>query len=259
MVVTLLTDFGISDPYVGIMKGVMLSINPNIQIVDITHRVSPQGVDEAAFIVKNTHTFFPKGTIHVAVVDPGVGSERAVLEVQAGGYHFLAPDNGVLKYIFEAYSDTKVIKVINRDYFLQNVSSTFHGRDVFAPLAAHIANGVSLKKLGDPFKDFIPGEIIKPLIHENKIIGEILYIDQYGNGVTNIEGRLLADRINIKIRVGAHIIKDLHHTYTDVSLQDPLALISSTGTLEISVNQGSAERLLTLKVGDRVEAHFQSI
>jgi len=259
MVVTLLTDFGISDPYVGIMKGVMLSINPNIQIVDISHRVTPQGINEAAFIIQHTHRFFPKGTIHVVVVDPGVGSERAVLEVQAGGYHFLAPDNGVLKYIFEAHSDAQIIKVVNRDYFLQNVSTTFHGRDVFAPLAAHIANGISLRKLGNPFEDFTPGEIKKPLIQEDRIIGEILYIDQYGNGVTNIEGRYLTNRINIVTHVGPHIIKDIHHTYADVSLQDPLALIGSTGTVELSINQGNAERLLNLQVGDRVEVHFQSI
>lgn len=252
MIITLLTDFGLSDPYVGSMKGVILNINPDARIVDITHDISPQNVDEAAFVLKRVSSYFPGGTIHVVVVDPGVGSERAILAVQAENYIFLAPDNGVLKYIFDDEPDARVFRLTNRAYFLEKVSHTFHGRDIFAPVAAHISMGISLERLGEPFDDYIVGDVKKPVEGKTEITGEIIHVDKFGNGVTNIDGTLLKDRSKTKIRIKGYELDELCRAYNNVPVGEPLALVGSGGTLEISVHGGDAQKRMGFVVGDSV-------
>jgi S-adenosylmethionine hydrolase len=256
VIITLLTDFGISDFYVGSMKGVILNISPDVQIVDITHDVTSQHIEEAAFVLKRSYAYFPAGTIHVIVVDPGVGSERAILAVQTDRYLFLAPDNGVLKYIFHAHPHAVVYRVTNSSYFLSRVSPTFHGRDIFAPVAAHLSKGCQLDTLGELFQDYIVGNIKMPAIESGGISGEIVYIDKFGNGVTNIEGPTIIDKKNIEVKVKSQLLKGLYSTYTDVAEGEPLILIGSGGTLEISIRGQNASKKMGLCVGDPVTVTY---
>lgn len=257
MIITLLTDFGRADYYIGSMKGVILSINPDANIVDITHEISPQNVDEAAFVLSRTFSYFPDGTIHVAVVDPGVGGRRAILAVRTPRFIFLAPDNGLLKYIFHHHPDAEVFRLINPVYFLKTVSHTFHGRDIFAPAAAHISRGVALKKMGEPFHDYIVGDVKCPTQEPNGLTGEIIHIDKFGNAITNIEEAQIGDCSAIRIRMKEYEFDRLCKTYADVPAGESLALIGSGRTLEISVHQGSAKEAMGLKVGDSISVVFE--
>ncbi len=249
--ITLITDFGHRDPYVGAMKGVILGINPDVQIVDITHDVTPQNIDEAAFILKRSYSFFPEGTIHVVVVDPGVGSSRSIIGVKTDSAVFLAPDNSVLKYIFHDHP-VEVFQITNKDYFRDHVSHTFHGRDIFAPIAAHISRGMTLDILGQPFENYIKGELSKPVVEREHISGEIIYMDRFGNGITNIGGDLVTGLKQMQIHIKSTTIKKFSNRYIDVPIGEPLALIGSGNTLEISVYRGNAAQQIGFKVGDPV-------
>ena len=250
--ITLLTDFGNSDFYVGSMKGVLLSINPHIQIVDITHNLSSQNIEQGAFLLKQVYHYFPKGTIHVVVVDPGVGSNRNIITVETEKYLFLAPDNGVLKYIYDDYSDYRVIAVTNPTYFLDQVSTTFHGRDIFAPVAGHLSLGVDIRDLGEECSDYCKPEIIKPVREKNKIKGEIMYIDSFGNCITNIEKEIIKEKGKLQITIKDKILLGIKSTYSAVKRGESLALLGSSGMLEISLNQGNAHKRLGIEVGDKV-------
>lgn len=250
-IITLLTDFGYSDPFVGVMKGVILKLCPEARIVGITHNIAPQNIDEAAFKLKNAYSYFPKNTLHTVVVDPGVGGDRAVLGVQTIDYIFLAPDNGVLKYIFYAHPDCCVYRITNSDYFLPDISRTFHGRDIFAPAAAHIASGVSLDKMGEVFQGYIKGEVVHCEVAPDRIIGEIVAFDRFGNGISNIEEEKITGN-NMQIQVKGFKLNQLSSSYQEVGVGEPLAVIGSCGTMEIAVNQQSAEGKLNLQIGDIV-------
>lgn len=250
--ITLITDFGTSGPYIGSMKGVILSIHPEVRVVDLTHDIHPQDVDEAAFVLSRAYAYFPKGTIHVVVVDPGVGSGRAVLAVRTERYIFLAPDNGVLKYIFCECPDCQVFRVMNRNFFLESVSHTFHGRDIFAPVAAHLSKGMDIETMGEPCTEYVRGEVRRPEVRPREIRGEIVYIDGFGNGITNIEEGLFAGRAVDRICVRSHVIDGMSGTYSDVAAGKPLALVGSGGTLEISVSRGNARERLAFQKSDAV-------
>ena len=172
-IITLSTDFGIKDNFVGIMKGVIYGINPQARIVDITHHIPPQNVNTASFILNSSYRYFPNGTINIVVVDPGVGSERRILAVATDNYFFIAPDNQILKYIFNKNETLTVVEVLNKTYFNKHISRTFHGRDIFAPVAAHLSNSVPIEALGNVITDFDRGKIHKPVFLYNKIIGTI--------------------------------------------------------------------------------------
>lgn len=253
MIIALLTDFGPFDAYAGIMKGVILGINPDAKLVDITHHVSPQNVDEGAFILNNAHRFFPEHTLFTVVVDPGVGSKRKILLVKAENQLFLAPDNGILKYIFYAHPDAEVFHINNEEYFLPVISSTFHGRDIFAPVAGHLSAGVLPSRMGERISDFIRGEVHLPEISEQQITGEILYFDHFGNAVSNIDRRALRHFKSFNIQIGETNFSKLSVSYSDIKAGEPLAIIGSNNTIEISINRDSARERLSLKQGDRVE------
>lgn len=250
-IITLLTDFGSKDGYVGAMKGVILGLNPDATIVDLTHEISPGDIGTAAFVLAQAAPYFPSGTIHVIVVDPCVGSERRALAVEANNSYFLAPDNGVLKWIFVQNSDCRVIHLNESKYFLPHVSRTFHGRDVFAPVAAHLSSGVPFDDLGQPIEDFVHGEISRPARNGNILVGQIIYVDRFGNLISNITEKELSGAIQ-EIRIGEICLFGLNECYSQSRVGEPLAIIGSHGFLEIAVREGNAANALHISVGDKV-------
>lgn len=247
-IVTLLTDFGLRDHFVGTVKGVMLSLNPDLKLVDISHQVPPQDIFTGAFTLSQAYSYFPSGTIHFAVVDPGVGTERKVLAASAGGYYFVAPDNGLLTYIMEAHEDFTAYEVTADHYFRKPVSATFHGRDIFAPIAAWISRRIDLHQLGpvlsDPVRLKIP--VLKH-VRDSLIQGSILAVDQFGNLITNLKPFDVPR--TFKILAGQKEITGLRRTYAEGTPGEVFIVPGSTGYLEIAVKGGSAAATLNLKAG----------
>ncbi len=254
MIITLTTDFGLSDPYVAAMKGVILSIESDAEIVDVSHDIPPQDVDRAAYVIRGAYPFFPKGTIHVVVVDPGVGTERMILAVKTRDCVFLAPNNGVLKYIFDTHPEAGVFCATRPEYFRETVSRTFHGRDIFAPLAGHLAKGVPVEKLGRPFEDYERGTVASAVRLEDRIVGEVIAFDRYGNAITNIPAEWLADADRVRVLVKGLVLESLSRSYLDVPAGELLAILGGADALELSVNRGSARDKLELSLGETVIA-----
>jgi S-adenosylmethionine hydrolase len=248
-IITLTTDFGLSDPYVAMMKGVILTINPGAQIVDISHKIRAGSIIQAAGLVHETFSFFPRGTVHVAVVDPGVGSERRVLGMEAGGHSFVGPDNGIFWPIIEDHKRTRIIHLTESKYFLPSVSHTFHGREVFAPAAAHLSQGVSLKRMGSELSNPVKLHVPKPQEEGGVLYGQITRVDNFGNLISNIHRRDLEsflESFEPVIEVGDLTIKRLRPIYADAQEGEPLALINSSDWLEIAVNLGRATQYVGL-------------
>ncbi len=260
-IITLTTDFGTCDAYVGVMKGVILGINPNVQIVDITHAVPPQDLHEAAFLIHSAYRYFPEGTIHTVVVDPGVGSDRRAIVCQTGRASFVCPDNGILSYLLQEIENggeqpTRVVEIQNKDYFLPEVSQTFHGRDIFAPVAAHLSLGVSLADFGPSTETLVRFPIPTLHLSDDTLTGEIIKIDGFGNAITNIPENALATRVSTyEIRIGQTSLTRINRDYAESEGGQLLAIIGSFGMLEIAVNGGSAAERLGLKRGDCVIIH----
>ena len=254
-IITLMTDFEISDHYVGVMKGVILNISPQVQVVDITHAVPPQDIHGAAFLIDSTYRYFPDGTIHVIVVDPGVGSERKAIVCQTETAYFVCPDNGILTHILRDEERIHTVAVENPAYFLPQVSNTFHGRDIFAPVAAHLSRGVPIDKLGSPTTQPIHFPIPCPQVTDKTVIGQIIWIDSFGNLVTNISHKILESlegRNSVVIRAGSAEINHLNRSYAESAIGEVLAILGSFSRLEISINQGDAAQTLGLKRGDAI-------
>jgi S-adenosylmethionine hydrolase len=248
-IITLTTDFGLSDPYVAMMKGVILSIHPEAQIVDISHQIRAGSIMQAAGLVHETFPFFPKGTVHVAVVDPGVGSKRRPIGMEAGGHYFVGPDNGILWPIIEDYTGTRIIHLTESRYFLPPISHTFHGREVFAPVAAHLSQGVSLMGMGAKLSNPVRLHFPKPKEEGGILYGQITRVDNFGNLISNIHRRDLESFLEFfepVIMVGNLTIKNLRPIYADVEEGEPLALINSSDWLEIAVNLGRAVQYMGL-------------
>ncbi|MBS7655285.1 S-adenosyl-l-methionine hydroxide adenosyltransferase family protein [Candidatus Bathyarchaeota archaeon] len=257
-VIALLTDFGLKDPYVSEMKGVILSINENAKIIDITHEIEKYNVRLGAFILASTAKFFPKNTIYVAVVDPGVGGERKALLIDAKGDFFIGPDNGLLILAAKEKGITNVYHLSKTKYFRKEISSTFHGRDIFAPVAAYLSLGVSPEKFGELIVDYEKPSFIEAEIKKGKILSEIIYIDSFGNIITNVSSThlkkinlSLGDWINLKVKNRKYKIK-FSKSYSSVKKNELLALIGSHGFLELAVNLGDAAKKLKVKEGDKV-------
>lgn len=264
-IITLTTDFGTSDAYVGIMKGVILSINPNAQVVDVTHAIPPQDIYEAAFSIYAAHSYFPKGTIHIIVVDPGVGSDRQAIVCQTERAFFVCPDNGVLSYLLQSVENEEkqpvdAVAIQNSVYYLSEVSNTFHGRDIFAPVAAHLSLGVPLDDIGPPARPLVQLPIQVPELSGNTLTGQIVKIDRFGNAITNISETAIARLENAstgemsiyEIRVGSARLNRLNRAYAESGIGKPLAIIGSCGLLEIAINGGNAKEGLGIKWGDPV-------
>jgi len=259
-VVTLLTDFGTESEYAGVMKGVILSTDPFARIVDISHRIAPRDILQAALTLGASYMYFPKGTVHVAVVDPGVGGGRAILAAEAGDWTFLAPDNGLLSLVAQKAGIRRMVRVERESFFLPRVSATFHGRDIFAPLAGRLSAGLDITELGPPLKagDMQQLEIPRAAVVRGELRGIIMGFDRFGNILTNIESADLqrmtdaGARHKLDIHIGARHISGLAPNYASVPAGRPVAVIGSRGFLEIAVNGGSARELLGGRSGDPV-------
>ena len=253
--ITFTTDFGLSDHFVGVMKGVVAGIAPTARVVDITHDIAPHNVTEAAFVIAETWPYFPKRTVHLVVVDPGVGSARRPILAEADGHFFIAPDNGVLSMVFDAAPHQ--VRVISNPKFMRRViSRTFHGRDVFAPAAAHLAKGAQPAAFGKPIQDFVRIWIAEPSPKgPDACRGVVLKVDRFGNLITNFAA---GDFIGIntrrfEIRAGTQRIHRLALTYAEADVGDVFVIVGSSGYLEIAANQTSAANLLGLSAGAPVE------
>jgi S-adenosylmethionine hydrolase len=247
-ILTLTTDFGLSGHYVGSMKGVILGICPVTLIVDISHQVSPYAIAEGAFLIAQAYRTFPRGTVHVVVVDPGVGSERRPILMEAAGQYFVAPDNGVLGMIL-AREKHKVRVISNPRYFRQPVSQTFHGRDIFAPAGAHIASGVRLSCFGKVIADYVRPSFAEPRqTGPDAWAGEILTVDRFGNVVTNFP----ADDFPrfAELAIGGANVGRLVHSYAEAPEGELVVIAGSSGYLEVSLNQGSAAGKIGCRAGD---------
>jgi hypothetical protein len=257
-IITLITDFGLQDGYVGVMKGVIADINSSANVIDISHNIEPQNVFQAAYALNSSYTYFPKGTIHIVVVDPGVGSDRKILCLKTEDYIFLAPDNGVLSFIVASEESPSIREVTNSKLFLPEVSNTFHGRDIFAPVAAHLSKGIERKDLGERVDKVNEIDLPKPIRSPGGMLtAEIIYIDGFGNLITNVNKELV-DRMKIKaervaITMGRKRINGICKSYADVGANEALAIFGSFGYLEISINRGSARDVLDLKKGDKLD------
>ena len=253
--ITLTTDFGLADGFTGTMKGVIYSINPDAVIIDISHGIGSQDLWEAAFILGSSCKYFPKGTIHVVVVDPGVGSRRRAIAVETEEYYFVAPDNGVLTRALAHEKVIKSVELTNRSYLLDEVSDTFHGRDIFAPAAAHLSLGVAIEALGSEIDDLVELRFPEPEISQRGITGSVVYIDRFGNLITDISRELFeSSASDRKFFIGIAGIKldRISRSYADVASGNPLAIFDSFGNLEIALNSGSAAETLGIRKGDSV-------
>ena len=251
--ITLTTDFGLSDPYVGVMKGVILSINPQARVIDISHLIKAGSVLQAAGILQESYSFFPKGTVHVAVVDPGVGTERRLILLETEEHFFVGPDNGIFWPIIAAHPQSKVIHLTESEYFLPDIAHTFHGRDIFAPVAAHLSRGVDPGKMGHPISDPMPLKIPRAQQTEEVLTGQVLRVDHFGNLISNILHKDLdqfSGSARPVIKIGDLMIEGLCKTYADVSGGEILAMIGSSGLLEIAVNLGRACDRLGMNLED---------
>ena len=253
-IITLLTDFGHRDAYVGIMKGVIASICPEVQIIDLTHDIPPQNLWAARFNLLNAVPYFPPETIHVVVVDPGVGTHRRGIAVKTDSGILVGPDNGVMSGVWQQSSIDQAVELTHEDYWrIAHPSMTFHGRDIFAPVAAHLARGVPLTNLG---KDLSADSLVRldspPVVRsDQEIRGVIQHIDHFGNAITTIPVDVLENQWAKGVTVNQTRLA-WHSAYGEVEPEQPLALIGSHGWVEIAVNQGRAEEQLQLKVGDSV-------
>ena len=258
-IVTLTTDFGTRDWFVGTMKGVMLGINPRVGVVDLTHEVPPGDIRAGAFALRAACRFFPKGTIHVAVVDPGVGSGRRPIAVRTADYFFVGPDNGVLSWALAGERIRTIRLLENPTYCLDPVSNTFHGRDIFAPAAAHLSRGVPMRRLGRELPGLLRLPWPEPQRRNREIRGEIVYLDRFGNAITNLEADLVSDgRARICEVIGRRKARcPLASFYGAVPAGRPVAVIGSNGLLEIAVHGGSAAAQFGLKPGDTVVVRTQ--
>ena len=268
-VITLTTDFGLDDPFVGIMKGVILNIVTDAQIIDITHNIEPQNITQAALILNATYPWFPRKTVHVVVVDPGVGSVlkakgktkktagpiiRRAMVVQSKFQTFIGPDNGVLTLGIQP--DSRVYEITNKKYFLKNVSNTFHGRDVFAPCAGWIASGIAHAKMGPRVLKPVRLDFPQPLLKETSLHGEIIHIDHFGNLTTNISAELIHETFppsaTINVQIGKHRIEGLVTGYYQMKGGQPGAIINSWNQLEIFYREDNAKKKLKARIGQSV-------
>jgi len=257
--ITLLTDFGLADAYVGTMKGVIVSVNPRARIVDLSHGVAPQDVRGAAFLLAGAFGYFPPGTIHVAIVDPTVGSERSAICVRSGGHYFIGPDNGVLSLACYRAGRPRIHLLENERFFLPQTSRTFHGRDVFAPVAAHLSAGVPLEEFGPRARSMERIRVPVPAMRAGPAVrGQVVHVDGFGNLITNI-GRDHIRRAfsgveegDLVLSLGDHRIGGLSGTYSDVGSGKALALFGSFDLLEIAIRDGNASSRLGIGRGDRV-------
>jgi S-adenosyl-L-methionine hydrolase (adenosine-forming) len=255
-IVTLTSDFGLKDPYVAEMKAAILSICPSVVTVDVTHLVEKFNVRAGAFMLASAAPYFPAGTIHVAVVDPGVGTQRRPIIIETESSFFVGPDNGLPILAAEAQGIKRMWHIESRRFMLPHISSTFHGRDIFAPAAAHLANGEAPEEFGPQIADVVKPEFTKVTREKDVLTGEVLYVDDFGNIITNIHAKEIAvfreGRVQVELPNQAPQQMKVSRTYAAAKPQEPLAVIGSHSYLEIALNQGNAAAKFLAKAGDKI-------
>jgi S-adenosylmethionine hydrolase len=252
--ITLTSDFGLKDPYVAEMKGVILSINSKTTIVDITHGIEKFDIRTGAFILASVVPYFPKGTVHVAVVDPGVGTNRRSILVESKQGFFVGPDNGVLMLAAQKLGSEHTFEINNPKFMLPKISSTFHGRDVFAPAATYLDMGMKPSEFGPEISDAINPEFVKVEKINGSFTGEVLYIDGFGNIITNITQKEVADAKSVKVKFpNFSLALAFKKTYSEAKFQEPITLFGSHGFLEIALNQDNVAEKLHVTAGDKIQ------
>jgi hypothetical protein len=262
-IITLTTDFGLNDHFIGTMKGVILDILPEAEIVDICHSVQAFDVLDGALTISQAYSYFPAATVHLVVVDPGVGTARRPIIATSEKHHFVAPDNGVLSLIYAREERMRAIHVTSQHYFLQPISNTFHGRDIFAPIAAYLAKGVENEKFGDEITDFVRFNAPKPKpVDARTIRGVVLKVDRFGNLVTNFTPQDIpmlfqAETPQFKIVVGKREISEIKTSYAQGAPGEIFGILGSMGFLEIAANRGSAAQQLSVGKGTDVSVTLE--
>lgn len=260
--IALLTDFGTKDGNVGVMKGVILNIYPDAKIIDISHNIRPQNIREAALILTRTYPYFPKQTVFVIVVDPGVGTERRPIAVEVNGYRFVLPDNGIITPLLEeadkANQPYTIIHLNNAQYWLKNISNVFHGRDIFAPIGAYLARGKNFSDLGIRINDPVKVQFPEPALTPNGLLGEVIHIDHFGNISTNILKKHLHGRAELTVLIRGQKIPGLFKTFGEQPPGELIALLGSTDYLIISEVNGSAAARIQAEPGDPVKVVFRN-
>ncbi len=256
-ILSLLTDFGLKDHFIGVMKGVIAGIAPQTTMIDISHQIRPQNIQEGARMLAEAAPYFPSGTVHIAVVDPGVGTTRRAIAARIGTQFYVAPDNGLLTRLLEkAEENDEPVEIVNLDrseYWLPDLSRSFHGRDIFSPIGAHLVNGIPLNRLGAPIDDPIRVTLPKPVRTENGWEAEVTWVDTFGNLSTNLAaGQLPADKENIMIKVGKTTIEGVRETFGEAESGSLIALIDSSGALAVSVVNGNAAEQLDADLGTKI-------
>jgi S-adenosylmethionine hydrolase len=256
--ITLLTDFGDRDSFVASMKGVILTINPHATIVDLSHHVPPHSVEDAAYLLKSCYRYFPEGTVHVAVVDPGVGTRRRPLVIKTARYYFLGPDNGLFSYIFDEEDEVEVREIENQKYRLESVGHTFDGRDLFAPAAAWLTTNQPFGLFGRKIEERVVFPIVEPKRGANGFVGEVVYVDHFGNLISNFTLKHVdavgspASRGVPTLQIAGHRVNGLVASYAEGSKVEPSALINSNGAIEVFIKEGSAAQRLMVGRGAEI-------
>ncbi|MCS7225288.1 MAG: SAM-dependent chlorinase/fluorinase [Armatimonadetes bacterium] len=260
-VVALLTDFGDRDIYVGVMKGVIAQICPQAQTIDLTHQVAPYDISGGALALWGAYRYFPRGTVFCCIVDPGVGSQRRPIAVQSRDYCFVGPDNGLFWWVLDEEGCEKVVEIQNKVYWLPIVSRTFHGRDIFAPIAAHLAKGIPVDDLGPEIEKESLHRLppLRALIGKEQIVAEVVHIDRFGNAITNLREEDFADWVqelgwrSWQARIAGVTFSEILSYYGEAKKGEPLLLFNSFGLLEIAVREGSAQKDLGIEKGRFIE------
>lgn len=255
-IITLATDFGTRDSYVGTMKGVIYRIFPQAIVADLTHQILPQDLTEASLVLESCYRFFPEGTVHVVVVDPGVGSMRRAIAVDTADHLFVGPDNGVFSRIYSSQAGCVVREIVNPSLQLPHISDTFHGRDIFAPVGAHLARGLPSSELGPVVSDPVRRDPPQPVVWQDQITGEVIHIDSFGNIITNVTRELfdmVAGGKRFRIIVNGKAIDRISRSYEDVERGRALAIFGSLDLLEVAIHSGRADRRIGAGKGDPVQ------
>jgi len=258
-IITLTSDFGLQDHFVSVMKAVILGIHPESRLIDISHQIPAQDVMACAWVLRNSSMHFPPGTVHLVVVDPGVGTKRTPVAIRINDQFFVGPDNGIFSLIADEH-EYEAYELNNRNYWKPNPSNTFHGRDIFAPVAAHLASGVPITELGERIDELVTYRWATPIADKDGIQGWVLHIDSFGNLVTNISSEIINEAIgegSVKIYVGNTILNQMVDTYGDVEDGEPAAYIGSTGMLEIAIAKGNASEMLGVVKGAQISIVLQ--
>ncbi|MDZ7716329.1 MAG: SAM-dependent chlorinase/fluorinase [Balneolaceae bacterium] len=258
-VITLTTDFGLQDYYVSAMKAIIMGIAPDARIVDVSHDIPSQDIMAGSWVLKNSAMLFPKDSVHLVVVDPGVGTERNPIALRIEDQLFVGPDNGIFSLLTEG-KDFEAVRLSNKKYWGSKSSNTFHGRDIFAPVAAHLSTGVKLQDLGEPVDELVTYRWAVPIADKDGIQGWVIHIDKFGNLVTNVSEELIEEAIqnkSTKIYVGNTILDEIVTTFGSVAEGEPAAFIGSSGMLEIGINKGNAKEMLGVQKGAQISLVLQ--